>query len=832
MYTKMKCLFLQLFGLLVVFASCEVGNKNTTNITKYHKVEINHRVLVPEEGLLIGNGDLSVSIYQNSNSIIWRFGKNDVWDRRHDTKIDPEPAHIEEIAKGINEEGWVNNSFNQGIVKKKEGRPVTKRAQEICDGTPSYAFRPYPCPKPIGELAFNLPMDQKLLSISQVLTIEQAIINVNILFESGVSIHLECFIPPEPDVLVVNWKVENWNNVSATGFDPCSFSLYRWADPSIAEFAKKWLANTGSDMFMRFADPNLSPLPPPETGKINSTPVISQRFYPDFDSTQGFRCFMLPVAPDCKIKIVNPEWKTEARLQISPKKKALSGSVAVGVVTGNFSEEVDKKCQDILTRFTGEYSKTIQALRQTTIKAGSDFWKLSEVATDDSLFNRVWYETLHAKRCTYRQDVIAPGLYLPSTLNDYSPWHGDYHTNYNYQSAFWGRYEANHLGLGNAFFPGMKYMVDLGRRLARDYWNGRGTFIQLVGYPFTIKEDPMGVGSLCRMAYMTGWISNHYWYRYLYTMDKLWLKEEGYPVIRDVALFYMDFLKKGDDGKYHAFPSGQNEYHFTGKTEDYTDKPQVIRHARYALQIAANASKVLDTDRILNQQWNEIVNNIIEVDSLDVLGYTKDEKHKYFANSPEFFTKRQIIEPSNSNVMPDFLKQAQDNSLWSWYFGFMPMVLTGNIRNGNFDADRDYPTLREFLNRWRMPNGLFRSMSQNSYGYMGAMSECLGILGPLNEMLIQSWNDGIHVFPAWPKSIDASFKTLRTRGAFLVSSQLKGGEVQYIKITSEKGGDCIVVNPWNDETLSVIRNGEKSMLNVDKKITLKTSTNDVILIMP
>jgi len=71
-----------------------------------HVIEVNELLLSPEDGLLLGNGDLSVSVYQTADRIVWRFGKNDVWDRRHDLSDAPEPAHIDEIARGSKEEGW------------------------------------------------------------------------------------------------------------------------------------------------------------------------------------------------------------------------------------------------------------------------------------------------------------------------------------------------------------------------------------------------------------------------------------------------------------------------------------------------------------------------------------------------------------------------------------------------------------------------------------------------------------------------------------------------------------------------------------------------------
>jgi len=830
MREKIKCVIATVIVLLIALNSCyeEKGFADATG--DLHTIEINQVILVPEEGLLLGNGDLSVSIYQTANNVIWRFGKNDVWDRRHETEDDPEPAHIDELAKGILEEGWINSSFNKGEVKSKYGKPVSKRAMEICQGAPSYQSRPYPCPKPTGELALNLPMDQKLVSISQVLTIEEAIAAIELEFESGVTIHMECFIPPEENVMVVNWKVENWNDLTSTGVRPCHFSLYRWADQQTAEFAKTWKANTGSDLFMRWADPTLSPLPSPETEKIDTTLVITQRFHPDFDSKEGFSCILVPLAPECRIGVLNRDWEREARLQITPSRDALSGSIVVGVVTGNIPYEVKKQVRDMVCRLGSPFDQAISKLRRETIEAGKEFWQRSEVKTEDPLFNAVWYETLHAKRSTFRGDVIAPGLYLPSTLNDYSPWHGDYHTNYNYQSAFWGTYAANQIDMGNSFFPGVRYIVDLGRDLARKYWDSEGVFFQIVGYPFTIREDPYGVGSICRMAYMTGWMGNHYWYRYLYSMDKEWLKEEGYPVLHDVAVFYADFLEKGEDGIYHAFPSGQSEYHYTGNPEDYFDMPQVVRHARYSLQVAADAAAILNVDNRKRQQWLEIVANMPDVDSIEVKGYSEREKERYYANSPEFFVMPHIMESKDDR--PGFLRQTNENSLWSWYFGHFPNAFMGNIRNEVFVADRDYPVLREFLNRWRLPNGLFRGMSQNQYHYQGAMSECLGIQGPMSEMLLQSWEGVIRVFPAWPTDLDASFRDLRARGAFLVSSDFKDGQVQYIEIKSEHGGTCYVLNPWNKRTLNITHNGVALKTEVDERLAIATEKNDLIVIKP
>ena len=81
-------------------------------------------------------------------------------------------------------------------------------------------------------------------------------------------------------------------------------------------------------------------------------------------------------------------------------------------------------------------------------------------------------------------------------------------------------------------------------------------------------------------------------------------------------------------------------------------------------------------------------------------------------------------------------------------------------------------------------------------------------------------------FPCWPREMDARFGTLRARGAFLVSAELKGGTVANVKIVSEKGRDCTVQNPWLGRAVRVSRNGEPAETVQGERFTLKTAVNE------
>jgi len=760
-----------------------------------HVIALEERVLVPEEGLLLGNGDLSVSVYQTADRIVWRFGKGDVWDRRLDLSDDPKPAHIEEIARGIRDEGWKCGPYG-GPVEATRGTKDPKRMRELCQGAPpSYNRRPYPCPKPVGELALHLPPDLPGLKVRQRLSIEEAVLRIECAWPSGVKIEVESFIPPTPNVLVVRWKTSGWNERTRMGQKPPVWlSLYRWADPTIQAFAARFFAECRHAAFLDGASPKATPLPPPVARQEGGTWLIEQAFPPDPLFKDGFRYLMAPLAFEGGIEPVAMTATGEARLHLLPKPEAAEGRLAVLVATSSDAGGPPAELGRVRARLADRPAETLDAWAAENRRKAAEFWSRSRVRIADPLLENLWYETLHARRSAYRRGAVPPGLFLPSTVQDYSHWHGDYHMNYNFQEPFWGDYTANQLELGDAYFDGVAFMLPIGRKIARDYYGCRGAFIQLSMYPILAEDDPMGVVPMGRMAYMTGWTVNQYWWRYLVTLDRDWLRAAGYPVIRDCALFYTDFLKKGPDGRYHAFPSNQGEDGFSGSPKDYTDRAQVMQHMRYCLRAAIRAGEVLGVDEDLRAEWRDRLEHAEGDDGRPLPVLAGLEKVCYEANPPEFgFGRPYRPQPA-----------AHDGVVWPpigdgayvWYFGQYPLGVIGRLRGGAFVADRDLPVFRRLVERWRRPNGLIWGMSVADYGRAGAWTEALGVIAPLQEMMLQSWDGALQVFPAWPKGLDARFEGFRAEGAFLVTAAWSQGRVVELVIRSERGAPCTLYVPW------------------------------------
>jgi hypothetical protein len=449
----------------------------------------------------------------------------------------------------------------------------------------------------------------------------------------------------------------------------------------------------------------------------------------------------------------------------------LSGEVCLGIAS---TPEDTKETAISLVRGQ-QYSTDCSAAEN----AAKRFFTASSFSCNDKLFERIWYSTLHAKRCTQKAGKIPPGLFLPSTLNDYSLWHGDYHSNYNYQSNFAGDFETNHFDTGDAYFTGIEGTLKLGRRLANEYYGARGCFIQLTGFPFEPCSDPMGMLPLGRMVYMTGWVAAYFYRRWRYSLDSDWLKHTGYPALKDFALFYTDFLSEDENGTWHAYPSSQGEVNFT--KENCYDQPQVLFHARYALYCAAETADVLKVDRELAAQWRHIAAR---------LPFKGDFMNVPYELPGEFcgFDGK---ESKSLNVFA-----IPGTYIHDWYNGHLHFHTMTALRRKWWDIARDFKILRANLHRWGLPNGLLTAMARINYGIPGAWTESFGVLGVISDMLLQSWSGTIEVFPGWPGEINANFEDFRAEGAFRVGATLAGGEITQIKIFAEKGGLCRIRDPW------------------------------------
>lgn len=108
------------------------------------------------------------------------------------------------------------------------------------------------------------------------------------------------------------------------------------------------------------------------------------------------------------------------------------------------------------------------------------------------------------------------------------------------------------------------------------------------------------------------------------------------------------------------------------------------------------------------------------------------------------------------------------------------------------------------------------------------MQETIGLVGLVDELLMQSVGDIVRVFPCWPKDQDASFADLRAQGGFLVSAEQKDGEVVKLQIESPVDGMLRVLSPWKE----INANGKALAFDNKGIVGIETRAGEIVVLTP
>lgn len=107
----------------------------------------------------------------------------------------------------------------------------------------------------------------------------------------------------------------------------------------------------------------------------------------------------------------------------------------------------------------------------------------------------------------------------------------------------------------------------------------------------------------------------------------------------------------------------------------------------------------------------------------------------------------------------------------------------------------------------------------------------------IQEMLLQSCDGAIRVFPAVPDEWEGAF-TLRTVGGFIVSASREPGKpADFVHIESLLGGPCRIVNPWGKtvQVVEVVDGGKTrapATAGQNQTITFETEAGRTYVLTP
>jgi len=393
-------------------------------------------------------------------------------------------------------------------------------------------------------------------------------------------------------------------------------------------------------------------------------------------------------------------------------------------------------------------------------------------------------------------------------------------------------------------------------------WNERGSWVN--GRWVTKERGAGPFGNVTHILGTTAKVAWMYWRRYEFTMDRQWLRDRAYPMLKAAAEFYRHFpnLRKEADGKYHIHHVNSNESVWGARDTD-----EDLSAMRGILAALLRASEILDLDAGMRPLWREFLDNLAP---LPVSSHP-DALRPADYQGPEVFVRGLKPAVRGGGLLPD------PNSLPMWYFDLCTVesedrerlaiarnTFDAYFRNG-LHADTPVGVLsklaiaaaalgRADAVRHLIPNqmrGLTRERG-TAYGGGGALRNRLSLReGPqaldaqrlgraaeaLHLALLQSAPPApgkdpvIHLFPAWPKEWDVRYRLL-ARGAFLVTAAMRSGKIELVELESLAGSECRIRNPWGGRAVRLIRDGRASERHEGSLLRFTTRRGERIRLEP
>jgi hypothetical protein len=438
------------------------------------------------------------------------------------------------------------------------------------------------------------------------------------------------------------------------------------------------------------------------------------------------------------------------------------------------------------------------------------FWAASGLDVDDELMEQTWYRGLYFLRCVSKPGVVAPGLFASLTTG--SPaWHGDYHTNYNIQQTFWHCFAANHPELAEPYDRLIQGYFSRARWLARTIFDMNGAYYPHVLFAYeppnsSQVKSPVGRQYIHHVWGMTlgvsGFTVQPLWWHYKYEPDRKFLEQTAYPAVRDVAIFYADFIDQCErrDGKVVLAPSVSPEHWgWTANFERNRNCTFDIAMARYTLNAAIEGATTLRRDPELVAHFQRALALLpdypcTQAESpvvVDVEGAPPINYNIVVPTTPVF--PCDVVTWQSSAKQRELFTRTLESIQWN---GNNSIIMLG-VGRARLDVPGTLDWMREEVKARLRPNG---TLTLNRLGHhfntFGHYTEQFAATMVLSELLVQSVDDMIRVFPAWPEQRDARFHHLRTQGGFLVSSSFAAGKVDSVEIESTVGGTLRLVSPW------------------------------------
>ncbi len=418
---------------------------------------------------------------------------------------------------------------------------------------------------------------------------------------------------------------------------------------------------------------------------------------------------------------------------------------------------------------------------------------------------------------------------LPANLqgiwnNSVTPaWASDYHNNINLQMCYWGAEAAN---LSECHEPLLNYITAMAPVL-RGATRSSAAFRTSAGGPVRgwtarTSQNIWGGSAWEWNIGSSAWYALHMWEHYLFTRDKAFLKNQAYPMMKEVCQFWEDYLKElGTDGA--GFSSSDRRADL-GQLKGIKAGTLVAPNG-WSPEQGPHEDGVAHDQQLIWELFDITINaaNALKADSgwASQLARKRDRLHLHRI-SPQGYLQEWMI---------DRPRLVSGHRHTSHLFGVYPGAIISyektpeiakaaakslELRGTTGDCRRSWTwpwrtalwaRLRSGENAYEMVRNLIRfNMLDNMITTHPPLQfdGTYGITAGMTEMLLQSHAGKIELLPALPSAWNhGSVKGLKARGSLTVDITWKDGRVTDYRLLSPDAAP---------EAVTVIVNGEEKRI--------------------